>query len=150
MCMILKTMCMMCTILSPNCCAVTIFDYLSADVTLLPSCLSVLSEHVASQSKWQSADLDLLKLTEKRKSVWLFRGNVCIWSDKFSNVSANFRSEMDSKVESEPKHEFANIEREFKLRKRMGFSVLGSLITVLLHSTLAINNLGLKFVSHNV
>ena len=123
MCMILKTMCMVCTILSPNCCAVTIFEYSSADVTLLPSCLSFLSEHVASQSKWQSADLDLLKLTKKRKSVWpaLFRGNVCIWSDKFSNVSANFRSEMDSKVESEPKHEVATIEREFKLRKRMSF-----------------------------
>ena len=90
MCMILKTMCMMCMILSPNCCAVTIFEYSSADVTLLPSCLSVLSEHIASQSKWQSADLDLLKLPKKRKSVWpaLFRGNMCIWSDKFSNVSA--------------------------------------------------------------
>ena len=32
------------------------------------------------QSKWQSADLDLLKLAKKKKSVWpaLFRGNVCI------------------------------------------------------------------------
>ena len=82
---------MMCMILSPNCCAVTIFEYSSTDVTLLPSCLSpVLREHVASQSKWQSADLDLLKLAEKRKSVCsaLFRGNVCIWSDKISNVSA--------------------------------------------------------------
>ena len=68
-----------------------IFEYSSTDVTLLPSCLSsVLSEHVASQSKWQSADLDLLKLAKKRKSVCsaLFRGNVCIWSDKISNVSA--------------------------------------------------------------
>ena len=31
--------------------------------------------------------------------------------------------------------------------KRMSFSVLDSLRTVLLHSTLAVNNLGLKFVS---
>ena len=31
--------------------------------------------------------------------------------------------------------------------KRMAFSVLGSLRTVPLHSTLAVNNLGLKFVS---
>ena len=38
----------MCMILSPNCCTVTIFEYSSTDVTL-PSCLSVLSEHVASQ-----------------------------------------------------------------------------------------------------
>ena len=73
-------MCIMCMILSLNYCAVTIFEYSSTDVTLLLSCLSVLSEHVASQSKWQSADLDLLKLAKKRKSVWsaLFRGNVCI------------------------------------------------------------------------
>ena len=75
-----KKMCMMCMVLAPNCCAATIFEYSSTDVTLLPSCLSVLSEHVASQSKWQSADLDLLQLAQKRKSVWpaLFRGNVCI------------------------------------------------------------------------
>ena len=75
-----QKMCMMCMVLSPNCCgAVTIFEYSTTEVTL-PSCLSVLSEHVASQSKWQSADLDLLKLAKKRKSVWpaLFRGNVFI------------------------------------------------------------------------
>ena len=56
-------------------------------------------------------------------------------------------SEVYSKVESEPKHEVSTIEREFKFRKRMGFSVLASLITVPLHSTLAVNNSGLKFVS---
>ena len=117
-------MCMMCIILSPNCCTVTIFEYLSTDVTFLPSCLSVLSEHVASQSKWQSADLDLLKLAKKRKSVCSarFRGNVCIWSDKISNVRAiilgrksTARSEVYSEVESEPKNEVATIEREFKI-----------------------------------
>ena len=55
-----------------------------------PACLSVLSEHVASQNKSQSADLDLLKLAKKRKIVWtaLFLGQVCIWSDIISNVSA--------------------------------------------------------------
>ena len=80
MCMILQKMCMMCVILSSNCCAVTIFEYSSTEVTLSPSFLSDLSEHVASQSKWQSADLDLVKLPKKRKSVWppLFRGNVSI------------------------------------------------------------------------
>ena len=76
-----QKMCMMCMVLSPNCCAVTVFKYSTTEVTL-PSCLSVPSEHVASQSKWpwQSADLDLLKLAKKTKSVWpaLFRGNVCI------------------------------------------------------------------------
>ena len=57
---------------------------------------------------------------------------------------------MYSKVESESKHEVATIKRELKFRKRIAFSVLGSLITVPLHSTLAVNNLGLKFVSLNV
>ena len=54
------------------------------------ACLSVLSEHVASQSKWQSADLDLLKRAKKRKIVWtaLFLGKVYICSDNISNVSA--------------------------------------------------------------
>ena len=77
MCMILQKMCTMYMILSPNCCAVTIFEYSSTEVTLLPSCLSDVSEHVASQSKWQSADSDL-KLAKKKKSVWpgVFRGNV--------------------------------------------------------------------------
>ena len=75
----------------------------------------------------------------------LFRVNVCIWSDKICNVSAILGWKCT--VESEPKHEVATIEREFKFRKRMGFSVLGSLITVPLHSALAVNNLGLKFVS---
>ena len=80
MCMILKKMCTMCMILSPNCLPDTIFEYSSTAVTLLLSRLSVLSEHVTLQSKWQSADLDLLILAKKRKSVWpaLFRGNVCI------------------------------------------------------------------------
>ena len=67
----------------------TIFEYSTTEVTL-PSCLSVQSEDVAPHSKWQSADLDLLKLAKKRKSVWpaLFRGNVCIKFDKISNVIA--------------------------------------------------------------
>ena len=37
--------------------------------------------------------------------------------------------------------------REFKFRKRMAFSVLGGLITVPLHSMLALNNVGLMLVS---
>jgi len=52
--------------------------------------------------------------------------------------------------ESKPKDEVATNEREFKFRKRMGLSVLGSLITVPLHLTSAVNNLGLKFVLYNV
>ena len=145
MCMILKTMCMMCVILSPNYCSVTIFEYSSTDVTL-PSCLSaVLSEHVASQSKWKNADLDLLKLAKKWKSVWpaLFRGNVCIWSDKIFNVIAilvrkcTARLKMNQNMRSPPLSENLNF-------KKMGFSVLGRLITAL---SVAVNNLGLKFVS---
>ena len=75
----LKKMCMMCMVLSPNCCAVTSFECSTTEATL-PRCLSVPSQHVALQSKRQSADLDLVTLAKKRKSVWpaLFRGNVCI------------------------------------------------------------------------
>ena len=51
---------------------------------------------------------------------------------------------MNNKVASKPKHEVATIEGEFKFRKRMAFSVLGSLITVPLHLTSAVKNLGLK------
>ena len=77
----------------------------------LPSCLSVLSEHVASQSKWQSADLDLLKLAKERRSVWpaLFRGNVCIQSDKISNVSAIVNQNTRSPTLSEN----LNLEKEW-------------------------------------
>ena len=39
------------------------------------------------------------------------------------------------------------LSKNLKFRKRVSFSVLGSLITAPLHSTLAVNNLGLKFVS---
>ena len=69
----LKKMCMICMVLSTNCCAVTIFEYSTTEVT------------VASQSKWQSADLDLVKLAKMRKSAWpaLFRGNVCLSLIKF-------------------------------------------------------------------
>ena len=63
-----KKMCMMCMVLSPNCCAVTILEHSTTEVTL-PSCLSVPSEHVASQSKWLTADLELVNLAKKRKSV---------------------------------------------------------------------------------
>ena len=44
----LKKMCMMCMVPSPsNCCAVTIFEYSTTEVTL-PSCLSVPGKQVAS------------------------------------------------------------------------------------------------------
>ena len=141
-------MCMMCMILSrPNCCTVTIFEYSSTDV-MLPSCLSVLSEHVALQSKWPSADLDLLKLAKKRKSVCsaLFRGNVCIWSDKISNVSAILGRKSTARLKVNQNTRSPPLSKNLKFRKRMGFSVLDSLITLPLHSTLAVNNLGLKFV----
>ena len=43
-------MCMMCMILSPNCCAVPIFEYSLTDVTLLPS-LFVSSERTRCFAK---------------------------------------------------------------------------------------------------
>ena len=104
------------------------------------ACLSVLSEHVASQSKWQSADFDLLKLAKKRTIVW-------IWSDKISNVSAILGRKSTARLKVNQNTRSPPLSENLKFRKRMGFSVLGSLITVPLHSTLAVNNLGLKFVS---
>ena len=107
---------MMCMILSPNCCAVAIFEYLSTDVTLLPRCLSVLSEHVASQSKWQSADLDLLKLAKKRKSMWPapFRG-----IGKISNLRAilgwkcTATLKVNQNTRTPPLSEYFNLEKEW-------------------------------------
>ena len=46
------------------------------------------------------------------------------------------------RLKAKAKDEVATSEREFKFRKRMGFSVLGSLITLPLDSTSAVNNLG--------
>ena len=65
---------------------------------------------------------------------------------KISNVSAILGRKCTARLKVNQRHEVATIEREFKFRK-VAFSVLGSLITVPLHSTLAGNNLGLKFVS---
>ena len=113
------------------------------------ACLSVLSERVASQSKCQSADLDLLKLAKKRKSVWtaLFLGKVWIWSDKISNVSAILGRKSTARLKVNQNTRSPPLSENLKFRKQMGFSVLGSLITAPLHSTLAVNNLVLKFVS---
>ena len=133
--------------LSPNCCAVNIHQLMSRCYL---ACLSVLSEHVASQSKWQNADLDLLKLATKSKIVWtaLFLGKVCIWSDKISNVSAILgRKSATAKLKVNQNTRSPPLSQNLKFKKRMGFSVLGSSITVSLHSTLAVNNLGLKFAS---
>ena len=139
-------MCMMCMILSPSCCAVNIHQLMSHCYL---ACLSVLNEHVASQNKWQSADLDLLKVGKKRKIVCtaLFLGKVCIWSDKISNVSAILGRKSTARLKVSQNTRSPPLSENLKFRKRMGFSVLGSLITVPLHSTLAVNNLGLKFVS---
>ena len=50
----------------------------------------------------------------------LFRGNVCIWSDKISNVSAILGQKSAARLKkSEPKHEVATIERDLKFRKRV-------------------------------
>ena len=108
--------------------------------------LSIKSEHVASQSKWQSADLEFLKLA-KRKIVWtaLFLGKVCIWSVKISNFSAILGWKSTARLKVNLNTRSSPLSENLKLRKRMGFSVLGRFITVLLHSTLTVNNLGLKF-----
>ena len=93
------------------------------------ACLSVLSEHVASQSKWQSADLDLLKRAKKRKVVWtaLFLGKVYIWSDKISNVSAILGRKSTARLKVNQNTRSPPLNENYKFRKRMGFSVLGKI-----------------------
>ena len=121
-------MCIMCMILSLNCCTVTICEYSSlTDVTLLPSCLSVLSEQVASQSKWQSADLHLLKLAKKRKSVWsaLFQGSLCIWSDKIFYVSAILGRKSTARLKVNQNTRSPPLSENLKFRKRIGIFVFG-------------------------
>ena len=69
----------------------------------------------------ESADLDLVKLAKKRKSVWpaLFRGNVCIQSDKISNVSAilgqkcTARLKVNQNTRSPSLSENLNLEKEW-------------------------------------
>ena len=70
-------MCMMCMVLSLNCCAVTIFEYSTTKVTL-PSCQFRANTLLCKANG--RVHLDLVKLAKKRKSVCpaLFRGNVCI------------------------------------------------------------------------
>ena len=143
-------MCMMCMILSPNCCTVTIVEYSLTDVTLLRSCMFVSSERTRCFAK-QMAEcrFRLPKTSEEEENVCsaLFRGNVYIWSDKISNVSAILGRKSTARLKLNQNTRSPPLSESLKFRKRMGFSVLGSLITVPLHSTLAVNNLGLKFVS---
>ena len=84
---------------------------------------------------------------EKCVLTALFRGNVCIWSDKISNVSAILGRKSTARLKVNQNTRSQPLSESLKFRKRMGFSVLGSLVTVPLHSTLAVNNLGIKFVS---
>ena len=75
----------------------------------------------------------------------LFLGKVCIWSDKISNVRAILGRKSTARLKVNQNTRLPPLSQNLKFRKRMGFSVLGSLITVPLHSTLAVNNLGLNF-----
>ena len=76
----------------------------------------------------------------------LFLGKVCICSDKISNVSVILgRKSATAKLKVNQNTRSQPLSENLKFRKRMGFAVLGSLITVPLQSTLAVNNLGLKF-----
>ena len=64
----------------------------------------------------------------------LFRGNVCIYSEKISNVSAILGRKCAVRL-------------KVNQNTRSPLLSENSLRTAPLHSTLAVNNLGLKFVS---
>ena len=89
----------------------------------------------------RKANGDILKLAKKRKSVCsaLFRGNLYIWFEKISNVSAILGLKFTARLKVSQNTRSPLLSENIKFRKRMGFSVLGSLITVPLHSTLAVN-----------
>ena len=63
----------------------------------------------------------------------LFRGNLCIWSDKISNVSAILGRKSTARLKVNQNTRSPLVSENLKFRKRMGFSALGSLITVPLH-----------------
>ena len=130
----------MCMILSPNCCAVTVFEYSSTDVTLLPSCLSILSVHSALQCKWQSANLELLKLMKKRKTVWpvLFLGSLIKFLTSvllFLGQQCTARLKVNQNTRSPQLSEDLNLEKEWPF-----------LFWVVKLLYCSVNNLGLKFV----
>ena len=77
----------------------------------------------------------------------LFLGKVCIWSDKIFNVSVILGRKSTARLKVNQNTRSPTLSENLKFGKRMGFSVMGSLITVPLHSTLLVNNLGLRFVS---
>ena len=60
----------------------------------------------------------------------LFRGNVCIWSDKISNVCAILGGKSTARLKVNQNTRSPPLSENLKFRKRMGFPVLGSLITV--------------------
>ena len=70
----------------------------------------------------------------------LFLGKVCIWSDKIYNVSAILCQKSTARLKVHQNTRTPPLGENLKFRKRIGFSVLGSLITVPLHSTLTVNN----------
>ena len=70
-------------------------------------------------------------------------GRVQKWAAGIFEVSAILGPKCLNKVETELKDKVANNEGEFNLKKRIALSVLGTLITVLLHSMSAVNKLNL-------
>ena len=79
----------------------------------------------------------------------LFRGNVSLIKFLTSSCAILGRkSTVRLKVNQNTR--LPPLSENLKFRKRMGFSVLGSLITVPLHSMLAVNNLGLNGLFHKM
>ena len=72
----------------------------------------------------------------------LFLGKVCIWSNKISNASAILGRKSTARLKVNQNTRSPPLSENLTFSKQKGFSVLGSLITVPLHSTLAVNNLG--------
>ena len=57
----------------------------------------------------------------------LFGGNVCIWSDKICNVGAILVRKSTARLKVNQNTRLPPLSENLKFRKRIGFSVLGSL-----------------------
>ena len=84
-----KTKCIVGYMKVADCCAVTLFEYSSTDVKLLPSCLSEQTRCFAKQMAECRFRPPKTSEVEEKSVPALFRGNVCIWSD---TISANVRT----------------------------------------------------------
>ena len=118
----------MCMILSPNCCAETIFEYSTMSRCYLAVC-QFWATTLLRKANGRVQISDLLKLAKEGKSAWsaLFRGNVCIWSDKIFNVSAILGRKSTARLKVNQNTRSPPLSENLKFRKEWTWLFWGSL-----------------------